>query len=68
MCTKLTQGELKNCNCKLAQFCKRRQQSQSNETGAAAFFAEDAIDLKSFLHEAAPVYNLIPIASLSATN
>ena len=68
MCTKLTQAELKNCKCKMAQFCKRRQQLKSEETGAAAFFVKDAMNITSFLHEAASAYKLINIASLPAAN
>jgi hypothetical protein len=31
MCTKSNDSELRNCHCKLAQFCKRRQQLISEE-------------------------------------
>jgi hypothetical protein len=68
MCTTLNYDESKNCTCKLAQFCKRRQQLESDGTRAAAFFAEDAIKINSLIPEVAPVYQLIPIASRSATN
>jgi hypothetical protein len=55
MCTILAQGELKKCNCKMAQFCKRRQQLVTEETQALAFFVRDTIKTNSLVHVAAHV-------------
>jgi hypothetical protein len=59
MCTKLTHGESKNCTCNLAQFCKRRQQLDTPETRAAAFFAGQPVKTNSLATPLAPVYQLI---------
>jgi hypothetical protein len=55
MCTKLAQGELKNCNCRMARFCKRRQQLETEETRDAVFFGRDTIKINSLVPVVPPV-------------
>jgi hypothetical protein len=56
MCTKLTQAELKNCKCKMAQFCKRRQQLESAETGVISLLTVSTQSARD--SRANPVKNL----------
>jgi hypothetical protein len=47
MCSKLTDGELKNCTCKLAHLCKRRVKTEPGETQPAPLFTVNHFKINS---------------------
>jgi len=56
MCSKLTDGDLKNCTCKLAHLCKRRVKTEPGETQPAPLFTVNHFEINSLPAHHTPAY------------
>jgi len=58
MCSSLVNRDAKNCTCKFAHLCARRQKIESNETKTAPSIPAILIELNFFKKNLPPVYTI----------
>ena len=56
MCTMLTNGNAKNCTCKFAHLCKRRDKIESAKSKFVASLTSVHIDTNTLRAQVAPAY------------